>query len=62
MFKFKIIKTETEYQAALQELDKIFSAKPGTPEGDRFELLALLIGAYEQKNFPIGPPDPIEVT
>lgn len=60
MFTIKIIKTEAEYQSALEELDSIFSAKPGTPDGDRFELLSLLIEAYEQKHFPIGPPDPIE--
>lgn len=60
MFDLKVIKTEEEYQNALRELDKIFDAKPGTPEGDRFELLSVLIDLYEQHHFPIETPDPIE--
>jgi len=60
MFDLKVIKTDAEYQNALRELDKIFDAKPGTPEGDRFELLSVLIDLYEQRNFPIEAPDPIE--
>jgi HTH-type transcriptional regulator/antitoxin HigA len=60
MFDLKVIKTEEEYQNALRELDKIFDAKPGTPDGDRFELLSVLIDLYEQRHFPIEAPDPIE--
>jgi HTH-type transcriptional regulator / antitoxin HigA len=56
----KIIKSEEQYQSSLRELDFIFNAKPGTPEGDRFELLSVLIDLYEQKHDPIEAPDPIE--
>jgi HTH-type transcriptional regulator / antitoxin HigA len=56
----KVIKNEVQYQSALKELDSIFDAKIGTPEGDRFELLSVLIDHYEQKYDAIEAPDPIE--
>jgi len=58
--KIKPIKSETEYELALKRLDKIFDAEQGTKEGDELEILALVIEDYEDKNYPIGPPDPIE--
>ena len=57
--KAKIIKTEAEYQATLARMEKIFDAKPGTPKGDELELLLLLVETYEDKTYPIDPPDPI---
>lgn len=57
--KPKIIKTEAEYQAAFARINKIFDAKPGTPKGDELELLLLLVETYEDKVYPIDPPDPI---
>ena len=57
--KPKIIKTEGEYQAALARIEKIFDAKPGTPKGDELELLLLLVETYEDRMYPIDPPDPI---
>ena len=56
----KILKTEVEHNIALKRLDEIFDAEPNTPEGDEFELLALLIDNYETKHHPIEPPHPIE--
>lgn len=56
----KPIKTEKDYQAALKQIDKLWNAKPNTPRGDKLEILATLVEAYEQKHYPIGPPDPIE--
>ncbi len=56
----KIIKTEEEYANALKRLDEIFHAPADSPEGDEAELLALLIEKYEDENFPIEAPDPIE--
>lgn len=56
----KIIKTNEEYEQALERLEAIFDASPGTIEGDELELLALLIDKYEQENFPVDLPDPIE--
>ena len=57
--KPKIIKTEAEYQAALRRIEAIFDARPGTAKGDELELLLLLVETYEDKAYPIDPPDPI---
>ncbi len=56
----KLIKSEKEYQSALERLDQLFDAKIGTQESDEADVLALLIDAYEKNNFPIEAPDPIE--
>src|SRR5690606_29543550 len=49
-----------DYQKALIRLEEIFDAKSGSQEGDELEILSILIDAYENENFPIGMPDPIE--
>lgn len=53
------IRTETDYDAALAEIEAIFSAPPDTPEGDRLDVLTTLVEAYEERHYPITPPDPI---
>lgn len=58
--KPKIIKTPTEHEAALQRLEAIFDANPGTPEGDEAELLTRLIEIYEEEMFPMDMPTPVE--
>lgn len=58
--EIKPIKTESDYNQALERLDQIFDAMPGTPEGDELEVLGILIDQYENEHFPIGMPDPIE--
>jgi HTH-type transcriptional regulator/antitoxin HigA len=58
--KMAPIKNEKEYQKALKELEKVFDAEPGTPDGDTGEVLVLLIEDYEKKHYPIDAPDPIE--
>jgi HTH-type transcriptional regulator/antitoxin HigA len=58
--KFKLIKSQVEYQEALARLDEVFDAPAGSTEGDEAELIALLISDYEQRMFRIDPPDPIE--
>ena len=54
--------TEEDYKAALREVSAGFDNEPtpGTPEGDRFEILLTLIEAYEVKHYPIDLPDPVE--
>lgn len=56
----KPIHTPADHAAALARLDAIFDAAPGTPRGDEAEVLALLIQAYEEKQFPIAPPSPLD--
>jgi HTH-type transcriptional regulator/antitoxin HigA len=58
--QIKPIKTEADYQAALDEIERLLDAKPGTSEADRLEILTTLVEAYEEKHYPIPWPDPIE--
>lgn len=54
------IKSETDYEKALERLEIIFDAAEHTPDGDEAEILTLLIENYESKHYPISEPDPIE--
>jgi len=58
----KPIHTEDEYKLALREASKYFDhqPEPDSAEGDRFELLLMVIESYEAKHYPIAPPDPID--
>ena len=56
----KPIRLEVDYQAALGEVERLWGAKLGTPDGDRLDVLATLIDAYENEHELIDPPDPIE--
>lgn len=58
--RLKLIKTENDYNQALERLEQIFDAKSGTKEGDELEILGILIENYENEYFPIDLPDPIE--
>ena len=58
--EIKPIKTEKDYNQALIRLETIFDAKPDSPEGDELEVLGILVDQFENENFPIGLPDPIE--
>ena len=58
--ELKPIKTDADYRTALKRLEKIFDAKPGTPESDELEILGLMVDDYENKHYPIEAPDPIE--
>jgi HTH-type transcriptional regulator/antitoxin HigA len=58
--EIKPIRTEADYEAALEEVERLWGAEPGTPEGDRFAVLLTLAEAYEERQYPILPPDPIE--
>lgn len=54
------IKSEKNYRAALKKLEHLFDAKKGTPAGDELEILSILIEKYEDDQFKIDFPDPIE--
>ena len=58
--ELKPIRTEADYDAALEEVERLWGAKSDTPEGDRLDVLATLIDAYEAKHHPMDPPDPVE--
>ncbi len=56
----KIIKNEAEYDAALERIDALMNAAPGSAEEEELELLAILVEKYEQERYPIELPDPVE--
>lgn len=58
--EIKPIKTAANYNATLKEIERLFEAEPGTPEGDRLEILSTLVEAYEDEHYDIPSPDPIE--
>lgn len=58
--KPKVIKTEVEYKEALAHLETLMEAEPTAALEEEMELFAVLIENYENENFPIDLPDPIE--
>ena len=60
--KIRPIHTESDYKATLREISVLMESDPdpGTPDGDRLDILATLVQAYEARHVPISPPDPIE--
>lgn len=58
----KPIRTESDYKTALREISSMIDRENDLPQDeiDRFEVLVLLVEAYEAKHYPIAPPDPIE--
>lgn len=56
----KPIKTDADHAAALREITRLWGAEEGTADGDRLDILATLVEAYEEARFPMDLPDPIE--
>lgn len=56
----KPIKTAEDNRAALARIEQLWDAELNTPEGDELEVLATLVVAFEEANYPIDAPDPIE--
>ena len=56
--KVSVIKSESEYTAALARIEKLMDAKASTPQGDELELLSLLVHEHEEKVFPVSKPAP----
>jgi HTH-type transcriptional regulator/antitoxin HigA len=56
------IRTDADCKAALRQIATLMASdpEPGTPEGDRLDILATLVQAYEARHVPIGAPDPVE--
>ncbi len=60
--EIKPIRSDADYQTALIEIEKLIDSQPGTPEGDRMDVIVTLVEAYEAKHFPIPEPDdPVQV-
>jgi len=58
--EIKPIRNEADHEEALREIERLWGAKEGTPQGDRLDVLTTLVEAYERDHFPIDAPDPIE--
>jgi HTH-type transcriptional regulator / antitoxin HigA len=54
------IRTEADHEAAIARTEALWDAAPGTSEHDEVEVLAVLVAAYEDRHWPILPPDPID--
>ncbi|RCK41413.1 type II toxin-antitoxin system HigA family antitoxin [Thalassospira profundimaris] len=59
-YALKPIKTEADYEAAMELVENLWDAKPGTPEADQLEVLGILIDQYEAQQYPIAAPDAVE--
>lgn len=57
--RIRPIKTKADCKAALAEAERLWQSEPGTPDGDRVDVLVTHIEAYEAEHFPIEAPDPI---
>lgn len=57
--EIKPIHNERQHRAALRKIERLWDARPGTPEHDRLEVLATLVEDYEEKHHPMYPPDPV---
>ena len=54
------VKSASDYQTTLKEIEGLMSAGAGSPEGDRLDVLVTLVEAYEREHYPIDFPDPVE--
>lgn len=61
MLQIRPLRSDRDYRAAIAEIDRLWGAKVGSPEGDRLEILAMLVQRYEHERWPSGPVDPIDV-
>lgn len=63
MMDVRAIRTEADYQWALREIEYYFNNQPalGTPEAERFDVLAALLKVYEDEHHPIPEADPVDV-
>ena len=58
--EIKPIRTKADYRAVLKEIETLMSARAGTPEGERLDVLVALVEAYEKKHYRLDLPDPVE--
>lgn len=58
--ELKPIRSDADHEAAMEEVARLWGAKSGTPDGDRLDVLATLIEAYEAKHHAMDAPDPVE--
>jgi len=60
MMDIRPIKTEKDYELNLEEIEKLWGSPENSKEGEKLDVLLILVGDYEDKHYPISPPDPID--
>lgn len=55
------IRTDADHTEALKEIERLWNAPEGSPEGDKLDVLATLVSAYEDRRWPIEAPSPREM-
>lgn len=58
--EIKPIRSKSDYRRALKKIEALMTARPGTAEGERLDVLVTLVEAYERKHYPLDLPDPVE--
>ena len=58
--KLKLISTARDHRAAIEEIERLWDARPGSSDHDTLEVLSLLVDDYERRHFPMEDPDPVE--
>jgi len=58
--EIRMIHNKSQYKAALEEIEQLWSAHPKSEQAERLDLLTLLVEHYEKTHFPIDDPEPIE--
>ena len=58
--KIRPIRTDADHERAMREIERLWGAAEGTPEGDALDVLVTLVNAYEEQRWPIDLPDRIE--
>ena len=61
MVEVSPIRSHDDYEVMLAEIEKVIGAQPGTADGDRLDVLATLVQAYEAEHYAIEAPDPIRL-
>lgn len=60
IIKIKPIKNEQDYERALEHVERLREAAPGSTESDNLDVFSTLIEAWEQQHIVIAAPDPVE--
>ena len=55
------IRNDDDLCAAIKEIDRLWGAALGSDDGDKLDVLATLVDAYERDHFPVQPSTPLDV-
>ncbi len=55
------IRSADDHEAALREIDRLWGAPSGTPDGDKLDVLATLVERFEEREHPFEQPSPVEM-